>query len=56
MTTSRMFESGEVQVGALHPYWYVPPDEFSSNVSNTYTVREVGPRCAWSGASGLRHL
>src|SRR5215212_8070735 len=42
--------AGEVTGGSVQPYRYVPPGDFSADVPNTYTYREVGPtlRIEWS--------
>src|SRR6188472_3268344 len=34
---------GEVTGGSVQPYRYVSPGDFSADVPNTYTYREVGP-------------
>src|SRR5215218_9244901 len=34
---------GEVAGGSIQSYRYVPPGDFSADVPNTYTSREVGP-------------
>ena len=41
---------GEVAGDTVQPYRYVPPSDFSPDVPNTYTYREVGPtlRIEWS--------
>src|SRR5215213_1725615 len=42
--------AGEVTGGSVQPYRYVSPGDFSADVPNTYTYREVGPtlRIEWS--------
>src|SRR5215208_3779888 len=42
--------AGEVDGGTVQPYRFVPPGDFSADVPNTYTSREVGPtlRIEWS--------
>src|SRR5215211_9514551 len=42
--------AGEVGDDAVHPYRYVAPGDFSADVPNTYTYREVGTtlRIEWS--------
>ncbi len=42
--------AGEVTGDTVQPYQYVPPSDFSADVPNTYTYREVGPtlRIEWS--------
>ncbi|MDF3017569.1 MAG: hypothetical protein K0R44_2794, partial [Thermomicrobiales bacterium] len=41
---------GEVTGDTVQPYQYVPPSDFSADVPNTYSFREVGPtlRIEWS--------
>src|SRR5919107_5001495 len=41
---------GEVNEDAVEPYRYVSPSDFSADVPNTFTSREVGPtlRIEWS--------
>ncbi len=41
---------GEVTGDSVQPYRYVSPGDFSADVPNTYTYREVGPtlRIEWS--------
>src|SRR5687767_2847860 len=42
--------AGEVTGNSVEPYQYVSPGEFSADVPNTYSFREVGPtlRIEWS--------
>ena len=42
--------AGEVTGDSVQPYQYVPPSDFSADVPNTYSYREVGPtlRIEWS--------
>src|SRR5215204_1256671 len=42
--------AGEVTGDSVQLYQYVPPSDFSANVPNTYSYREVGPtlRIEWS--------
>ena len=41
---------GEVTGDTVQPYQYVPPSDFSADLPNTYSFREVGPtlRIEWS--------
>ena len=45
-----MSRVGEVTGDTVQPYQYVSPGDFSADVPNTYTYREVGPtlRIEWS--------
>ena len=42
--------AGEVTGDTVQPYQYVPPGDFSADLPNTYSYREVGPtlRIEWS--------
>src|SRR5215217_4674802 len=42
--------AGELTGDTVQPYRFVPPGDFSADVPNTYTFREVGPtlRIEWS--------